>query len=178
MLLLYKKIFADLFSAFVIFFDRPFSVGDTIVFDGITGEIIKIGIKSTRIKAVRGEEVIVSNEQLINSKIQNLRRIEKRRIDMLVGVEYHTTLKQIREIPNMVKNIIDSVENVKLGRVFLSELSDHAINYEIVYYVQTRDVNMWKEAHQNINLELLAAFEKSKIELAFPSQTIYLKKDD
>jgi small-conductance mechanosensitive channel len=174
-----QNILGDVFSAFSIYFDRPFEIGDFIVVDEYMGTVKKIGIKSTRIQLLQGEELVISNRQLTNASIRNFKRMRQRRIVFTIGVTYDTPVEKLKKIPDIVKDIINpkklpDVE--KLERVHFKEFGDFSLNFEIVYYMKTRDYLKYMDTQQAINLAIKESFEKEGIEMAFPTQTIYLNK--
>ncbi|RMD59242.1 mechanosensitive ion channel family protein [Candidatus Parcubacteria bacterium] len=171
-----QNILSDIFSAFSIYFDKPFKVGDFIVLDKYMGTIKKIGIKSTRIQALQGEEVVISNQELTKAKIQNFGKMKKRRIVFTVGVTYETAIDKIEKIPAIIKEIITQEELAEFDRAHFKSFGDFSLNFEIVYYVKTGDYVAYMDTQQNINLEIMRRFAAEGIEFAYPTQTIYLNK--
>jgi len=170
-----QNILGDLFSSLAIYFDKPFKVGDFIVVGNYMGTVQKIGIKSTRIQALQGEEVVISNNELTKTEVQNFGLMKKRRIVFDVGVAYDTPSEKLKEIPDIIKSIVNS-QDVDLDRVHFKSFGDSSLVYEVVYYVKTGDYNTYMDIQQNINLGIIDRFNKEKIEIAFPTRTIYLKK--
>ncbi|RLF42626.1 MAG: mechanosensitive ion channel family protein [Thermoplasmata archaeon] len=176
-----QNILSDVFSAFSIYFDRPFEVGDFIVIGDYMGTVKKIGIKSTRIQLLQGEELVVSNKDLVNEKIRNFKKMKKRRISFIIGVTYDTPIEKLRKIPEIIREIIDpkKLPDVdQLERVHFKEFGPYSLNFEIVYYLKTRDYIKYMDTQQAINFAIKEAFEKEGIEMAFPTQTIYLNKTE
>lgn len=171
-----QNILGDLFSSFAIYFDKPFVVGDFIMIGDKKGTVEKIGIKTTRIRSVTGEEVIISNKELTSAQIQNFRRMIERRITFTLGVIYGTDIKKLEEIPAMIKEIVGSVKNVRLDRVHFTRFEDSALVFDIVYYVNSREYQDYMDAQQDINLKIKETFDKAKIEFAYPTQTVYLER--
>lgn len=172
-----QAILGDLFSYFVIFFDRPFEIGDFIVLGDFVGTIEYIGIKTTRIRSLSGEQVVVSNTDLTNSRIRNFKRMERRRVVFKLGVIYQTTSKQLAEIPEIVKNIIVEQADAVFDRGHFQSYGDFSLNFEFVYYVLSSDYNKYMDIQQSINLKVYEAFEKQGIEFAYPTQTLFLDKE-
>jgi len=174
-----QNILSDIFSAFSIYFDRPFEVGDFIVVGEYMGTVKKIGIKSTRIQLLQGEELVVSNKELVTTSIRNFKKMKKRRIAFTIGVTYDTPLEKLKKIPDIIRDIIDpkKLPDVdQLERVHFKEFGPYSLNFEIVYYMKTRDYNKYMDTQQTINFAIKEAFEKEGIEMAFPTQTIYVNK--
>ena len=174
-----QNVLSDIFSAFTIYFDKPFEIGDFIIIGSDMGVVKKIGIKSTRIQTLQGEELIVSNNELINSRIQNFKKMKRRRIVFAFGVTYGTPSKKLKNIPEIINNIInkEKMSNIdKLDRVHFKQFGDFSLNFEVVYYLKTGDYNAYMDTQAEINLAIKDAFEKEGIEMAFPTQTIFLNK--
>lgn len=174
-----QNVLQDIFSAFTIYFDRPFEIGDFIVIGEYMGTVKKIGIKSTRVQLLQGEELVVSNRELTNREIRNFKRMEKRRVVFTIGVTYDTPLEKLKKIPEIIKDIIDpkKLPDVdQLERVHFKEFGPYSLNFEIVYYMKTRDYIKYMDTQQTINFRIKEEFEKEGIEMAFPTQTIYINK--
>ena len=172
-----QAILGDLFSYFVIFFDRPFEIGDFIVLGDFMGTIEYIGIKTTRIRSLNGEQVVVSNTDLTNSRIRNFKRMERRRVVFKLGVIYQTTSRQLAEIPKLVRDIIESQQDVVFDRGHFQSYGDFSLNFEFVYYVLSSDYNKYMDIQQSINLKVYEEFEKLGIEFAYPTQTLFVSKN-
>lgn len=172
-----QSILADAFSAFSIYFDRPFEIGDFVVVGEYAGTVKKIGMKSTRIGLLQGEELVISNTVLTSSSVRNFKKMRKRRIVFTFGVTYGTPTEKLRKVPDMVKKIIEKNELSKVDRVHFKEFGDFSLNFEVVYYLNTRDYNKYMDVQQAINLGVKEAFEKEDIEMAFPTQTIFLNRE-
>jgi small-conductance mechanosensitive channel len=173
-----QNILGDLFNYFVIFFDRPFEIGDFIVIDDKKGSVEHIGIKTTRLKGLGGEQLIIANSDLTNSRIHNFKRMNRRRISFTLGVVYETSLDQLKEIPNIIKTIITSAPESTLDRVNFFTYGDFSLKFEIVYFVETADYNRYAEIQEQINLRIFEIFQQKNIKFAYPSQTIFMAPGD
>lgn len=174
-----QSILGDFFSAFSIYFDKPFELGDYIVVGDYSGTVTKIGMKSTRVELLQGEELILSNKELTAASIRNFKKMKKRRIAFSFGVKYDTPNKKLKKIPEIIQSIIDpeKLEYVdKLDRVHFSEFGDFSLKFDVVYYLNTHDFIKYKDTQQAINFAIREVFEKEDIEMAFPTQTIFLEK--
>jgi len=171
-----QAVLKDLFSYFSILFDRPFEVGDFIIVDDFLGTIEHIGIKSTRVRSLGGEQLVFSNTDLTDSRVRNYKRMGQRRVIFKLGVIYQTTTKQVKEIPALIKNVINNVNDTKFDRAHFSSYGDFSLVFEIVYYVLSRDYNKYMDIQQEINFAIKEEFEKRGIEFAYPTQTLYLNK--
>lgn len=169
-----QGILGDLFSYFSILFDRPFEIGDFLVIGDMVGTVEHIGIKTTRLRSLGGEQLIAANTDITGSRIQNFKRMERRRIVFTLGVTYETAQEKMREIPGIIQAAIATLENVTFDRAHFLSFGDFSLNYEVVYYVETADFAVYVDAQQQINLAIKAAFEARDIEFAYPTQLLYL----
>jgi small-conductance mechanosensitive channel len=168
-----QTILGDLFSYFVIFFDKPFEIGDFIKIGDDLGSIEHIGIKTTRIRTITGEQMICSNTQLTGSRIRNFKRMERRRVVQKIGLVYQTPAIMVKQVPEILKKIIEAKPDVIFDRAHFSEFGDFSLNFEYVFFVLSSDYYIYMDRLQQINFDILQEFEKSKIEFAYPTQTIY-----
>ena len=171
-----QNILGDVFSSFSLVLDKPFEIGDFIVIGSHCGIVKKIGIKTTRIQTLQGEELVVSNKELTETRVQNFGKMRERRIQFRFGVCYETPLKKLKKIPEMVREIIENIENTRVDRIHFKEFGDFALIFEVVYYVLTPDYLQYMNIQQEINFKLKEKFEKEGIEFAYPTQTIYLSQ--
>jgi small-conductance mechanosensitive channel len=171
-----QNILSDVFSAFSIYFDRPFEIGDFIIIGNHAGTVKKIGIKSTRIQLLQGEELVLSNRELTTTSIRNFKKMKKRRIVFNFGVTYDTPLEKLKKIPDIIRKIVEKQELAEIDRVHFTEFGDFSLNFEVVYYMKKGDYILYRDTQQQINFAIKEAFEKEGIEMAFPTQTIYVNK--
>lgn len=172
-----QAILGDLFSYFVILFDKPFRRGDFIIIGDKMGVVEYIGLKTTRIRSLSGEEVVFSNTDLTNSRVHNYKKMERRRVAFKIGVTYQTPSETLARIPGVIKEIIEGLEDTVFDRAHFFSYGDSALVFEIVYYVIGADYNKYMDIQQNINLAIKDEFEKLGVEFAYPTQTIYLAKE-
>ncbi|WP_304332717.1 mechanosensitive ion channel family protein [Brachyspira innocens] len=171
-----QSIIADLFNYFVIVFDKPFLKGDYIQIDADKGVVEYIGIKSTRIRRNSGEQLLISNTNLLASRIQNYRILEKRRQYMMLGVEYSTPLEKLKVIPDILKTVIET-NNTEFVSARFIEFADSSLNFEVIYYVNTADYNEFVRVVEDINYKIIDEFNKLGVGFAFPSRTLYISKE-
>ncbi|HDH33987.1 MAG TPA: mechanosensitive ion channel family protein [Nitrospirae bacterium] len=171
-----QTVLGDLFSYFIIFFDRPFEVGDFIIIDTYMGSIEYIGIKTTKVRSLGGEQLIFSNSDLTNSRIRNYKRMEKRRVLFSLGVIYQTTTKQLKDIPGIIRDAIEKIEETGFDRAHFASYGDFSLNFEIVYYVLSGDYGKYMDIQQEINFAIKEEFENRGIEFAYPTQTLFIEK--
>ena len=172
-----QTILADLFCYFAILLDKPFEIGDFIIVNDFLGAIEHIGLKTTRIRSLGGEQLVFSNSDLTNTRLRNYKRMEQRRILFKFGVTYGTTSEQAEIIPQIVREIIESMELTKFDRTHFAVFGDYSLIYEVVYYVMSSDYNVYMDIQQKINFALKREFEKKGIEFAFPTQTLHISKE-
>ncbi len=169
-----QVILKDLFSYFVIFFDKPFELGDSITVDDKSGTVEYIGIKTTRIRAVGGEQLVMSNTDLTDSRVQNLKRMEQRRVVFKLGISYKTSSEKLKKIPDLVSEIIQSQNLTRVDRAHFLSFTDSALSFEFVYFVLSADYNVYMDIQQEINIGIFNSFNQEQIEFAHPTQYIYL----
>lgn len=169
-----QAILGDLFSYFVIFFDKPFEIGDFITVDDKAGLIEYIGLKTTRIRTLSGEQLVFSNQDLTNSRLHNFKRMEKRRVVFSIGVVYSTPPEKLKTIPGIIRNCIERMPDTVFDRSHFAAFGDFSLNFETVYFVTSADYNMFRDRQQELNFSLLTTFEKEGIDFAFPTQTILM----
>jgi len=167
---------SELFSSFSIYFDKPFTPGDFIVIGDKKGVVEKIGIKTTRIKALQGEELIISNKELTSAQIQNFKKMTERRISFSFGVTYETPVEKVKKIPGVVKEIIDGEEGARFDRAHFNRFDDSALNFDVVYYIQSGDYADYMDIQQSINFKIMEIFEEMGVAMAYPTRTVYLQK--
>lgn len=171
-----QSVLSDLFASFSIFLDTPFKVGDYIQFGAQDGVVEKIGVRSTRIRTLQGEQLIVPNQQLINAEIQNFRRMKRRREVMTLGVVYELSADTLKAIPSMIQEIVEGAAHAEFDRSHFSGYGDSAILFETVYFIDVPDYVTYMDVKQEINLKIFEAFEQKGIGFAYPTQTLYVQK--
>ncbi|MBW3003516.1 mechanosensitive ion channel family protein [Candidatus Woesearchaeota archaeon] len=171
-----QKVLEDIFASISIYFDKPFKSGEYIVIGDDSGTVQHIGIKSTRIKTLQGEELVVSNRELTSARIRNFKKMEDRRVVFSIGVTYDTPVSKMRKIPGIIAKVFDKVPLGTLDRCHFKTFSASSLDYEIVYHVGSTDYNDYMDTQQELNLLIKQEFDKLKIEFAFPTQTIYVAK--
>ncbi|MFC1645000.1 mechanosensitive ion channel family protein [Patescibacteria group bacterium] len=171
-----KDVLSDIIASFTIFLDKPFKVGQSIKFGSDVGEVKRIGIRSTKIKTLQGEELVVTNQDLAKARIQNYKRMTKRRVKQSLGVVYGISSDKIKSIPVWIQEIVESTENTEFARAHFSSYGDSSLNFQFVYHISSDDYGMYMDAQQKINIEIYEKFEKESIEFAYPTQTVILEK--
>jgi len=171
-----QAILKDLFSYFSILMDRPFEVGDFLILGDYLGSVEHIGIKTTRLRSLSGEQIVISNTDLTDSRVRNYKRMDKRRVLFRIGVIYQTSLEQLKEIPTIIKAVIEKVEETNFDRAHFASYGDFSLVFEVVYYVLDRDYNKYMNIQQEINFAINEEFKKRGIEFAYPTQTLFVSR--
>ena len=171
-----QNILSDIFAFFSIHFDRPFKVGDFVVVGNDSGTVKNIGIKSTRLTTLEGDELVISNKELTESRIHNYKRMEKRRVIFRFGVKYETPLTKLKKIPKLVEEVFKEIKDAELKRVHFYDLGEYALIFEVMYLLPTNDYITYLNIRQEVNYKLMEKFKKNKIEFAYPTQEIFLHK--
>ena len=169
-----QNILGDVFASFSIYFDKPFRKGDFIVIGSDSGIVKKVGIKSTRIQTLQGQELVVSNKELTDIRVHNYKKMQKRRIVFGFGVTYSTPPEKLEKIPGIVKEVIEGTKKTKLDRAHFFKFGNFSLDYEVVYFIDSSEYNVYMDSQQKINLGIVKEFEKHGIEMAFPTQTIHM----
>lgn len=169
-----QNILGDLFAALSIIVDEPFVHGDFIIVEDYMGVVENIGLKTTRVRSLSGEQIVFSNQDLLNSRVRNYQRMQERRILFNFGVVYQTSEEQIEEIPGIVQTIIEDLEMARFDRAHFKDFGESALDFEVVYYVRSPDYPDYMDTQQAINMELVREFRDRGIEFAYPTRTIHV----
>ena len=171
-----QNVLGDLFASLSIVLDRPFAIGDFIVVGEMAGTVEHVGLKTTRIRSLSGEQLVFSNSDLLGSRIRNFKRMDERRALFVVGVTYDTPLEKLRRIPALVREVVESVEQVRFDRSHFKSYGPYSLDFETVYYLLVPDYNAFMDAQEAINLALYESFQREGIEFAFPTQTLHVHR--
>lgn len=171
-----QRILGDLFASLSIALDKPFVIGDFIIVGDLMGTVEHIGLKSTRLRSLSGEQLIFSNSDLLNSRIRNYKTLARRRVVFRFGVVYQTPYQKLAAMPEMVRQVIEGIEKLSFDRAHFVSFGSSALEFEVVYYVEDPDYQQYMDAQQAINLALYRRFEEERIRFAYPTQTIYLEQ--
>ena len=173
-----QNVLGDLIASLSIILDKPFEVGDYIVIDGMSGDVEHIGLKTTRLRSLSGEQLVLSNNDLLQSRIKNYKRMNTRRILFSLGVVYETSYDTLVRIPGLIKEIVDTEPKARFNRAHFSSYGDFALNYDIVYFVLTPSFDDYMDIQQNVNLEIFKRFSEEGIEFAYPTRKVFLESTD
>jgi len=169
-----QNVLGDLFASLSIALDKPFVIGDFIIVGDFLGVVEKVGLKTTRIRSLSGEQLVFANSDLLSSRIRNYKRMEERRVPFVVGVTYQTPAGELEAIPGMVREIIQGLDDTRFDRAHFKGFGDSAYLFEFVYYVLSADYNQFMDVQQAINLGIVRKFEERGIEIAYPTRTLHM----
>lgn len=170
-----QNILGDLFSYFVIFFDKPFEIGDFIVMGDKMGTVEKIGIKTSHVRSISGEQLVMPNAELVKSVIHNFKRLEKRRVIFKLGVSYSTSAENLALIPKIISDAILANEKTMVDRSHLQGFGDSSINFETIYFVESAEYNVYMDINQAVCMQVLQQFRQLGIEIAYPTRTLFIE---
>jgi small-conductance mechanosensitive channel len=170
-----QNVLGDLFASLSIVLDKPFVIGDFIIVDQHLGTVEHIGLKTTRIRSLSGEQVIFSNADLLRSRIRNFKRMYERRIVFSIGVTYDTPYEKLAKIGSILREIVESKSDTRFDRAHFKEYSDSSLMFEVVYFVLKPDFNTYMDIQQSINLDIYRRFQELGIRFAFPTRTIHVE---
>ncbi|WP_440959677.1 mechanosensitive ion channel family protein [Oceanicaulis sp. LC35] len=173
-----QGLFSDLFAGISILFDKPFQRDDFIEFGDFLGTVSKIGLKTTRLRSLSGEEVIIRNTNLLDETIRNYQRLDERRWLFQIGVTYQTGADQLDRIPDWVKAIIDDTEQVRFERAHFARFGDSALEFEIVCHAQSMDYEVYMDVRHKVNVALVRKFAEEGVEFAYPTRTLMVARAD
>jgi small-conductance mechanosensitive channel len=169
-----QNILGDLFASLAIALDKPFVIGDFIIVGEYMGTIERIGLKTTRIRSLSGEQIVFSNSDLLNSRVRNFKVMFERRVVFEFGILYETPLEKVERVGSIVEAIIESMDKTRFDRAHFKQFGDSALNYEVVYFVEDPEYNVYMDIQQSINIELFRRFRAEHIEFAYPTRTVYV----
>lgn len=173
-----QSILSDLFASLSIALDRPFVLGDLIVVGNESGTVEHIGLKTTRIRSLSGEQLVLGNSDLLNSRIRNYGRMAERRVVFSIGVAAETPIDKLEAVPSMLREIIAAQPKTRFGRAHLVKFSDFTLDYEVVYFIQDPDYDLYMDTHHSISLHTLQRFADEGIRIPYPTQVVYVAQQE
>lgn len=167
-----QSMLTDIFCFFTIFFDKPFEIGDFIIAGEHMGTVEHIGVKTTRLRAIGGEQLIASNTDLTGSRIRNYKTMQQRRVSFMLGVVYDTPSEKLEKIPPMIQKIVEETEDAAFSRAHFASFGTYSLNFEVVYFVLSGDYDRYMDINQRINLGIKDGFEQLGISFALPMSMV------
>ena len=171
-----QNILGDLFASLSIILDKPFVIGDFLIIDEYMGSVEYVGLKTTRVRSLSGEQLIFSNSDLLKSRIRNYGRMFERRVVFNIGVTYDTPRDKLKRIPGIIREAIEAQDKTRFDRSHFMKYGDYALQFETVYYVSSADYNIYMDIQQTVYFTIHEAFEREHIEFAYPTQTLFVKQ--
>ena len=169
-----QNILGDLFASLTIALDKPFVIGDFIVVGSEMGTVEHVGLKTTRVRSLSGEQLVFGNADLLSSRVRNYKRMSERRVVFGFGVVYATPPETLEAINTIVRSAVEAQSNVRFDRCHFHRFGASSLDFEAVYYINSPDYNAHMDAQQAVHLSIARAFRDQSIEFAFPTQTLYL----
>ncbi|HWU44155.1 MAG TPA: mechanosensitive ion channel family protein, partial [Bdellovibrio sp.] len=171
-----QNILGDLLASLSIVLDKPFEVGDAISVGGLSGVVENIGLKTTRVRATTGEQLIFSNKDLLESRVQNFKRMWQRRVVLKIGVTYSTPESKLTQIPGWIKGFIEADETLRFDRAHFMNIGAHSLDFEVVFFVKSDSYQVYMDRQQALLLTIYNKFNFEKVEFAYPTQSIIVEK--
>ena len=168
-----QSLLSDLLASLTILLDKPFEVGDSIMVGEFTGELRKIGLKNSRLRLKSGETLIVSNSDLLQSRVRNLASRKERLVPIKIGVAYETTTEKLKQVPVLMEHAVTRSKDARFGHCHLTEFADSALTFEIEYWLAHKDED-WSKIRSEINFAIIEALRGAQIEIAYPTRTLYI----
>jgi small-conductance mechanosensitive channel len=169
-----QNVLGDLFASLSIALDKPFVVGDSLTVDTFVGKVEHIGIKSTRLRSETGEQIILSNADILKSRVRNFGRAQELRALATIRVSYETPADILREIPKLLEGVVREQPNSRFERCHLKVLGDSALHFELSYFVQQPAVNSLLDLQQAVNLAIIDEFRRLGVGFDYPTQRVVL----
>lgn len=169
-----QNVLGDLFASLSITLDRPFVLGDFIIVDDFMGSVEQIGVKSTRLRSLGGEQIILANADLLGSRVRNYGRMVERRVVFAVGIVYDTPAELVEQVPGMIRAAVEAVPTLRFDRSHFSGFGDSSLNFETVYYVLSPDYTVYMDAQQAVYLAILKEFAARGVAFAYPTRRLIL----
>jgi len=169
-----QNVLGDLFASLAITLDKPFVIGDFLILGEHMGSVEHVGLKTTRLRSLSGEQLVFSNSDLLNSRIRNYGRMFERRVVFTLGVTYETPREKLKRIPGIIREAIQAQDNTRFDRSHFSAYGDFALMFESVYYVLKPDYNVYMDIQQAIYFAIHERFEEEGIDFAYPTRRLYV----
>lgn len=171
-----QSILGDLFASVSILLDKPFVPGDFIIVGDFMGTVEQVGIKTTRVRSLGGEQIVFANSDLLQSRLRNYKQMNERRAVFRLGVVYQTPVEKLVAIPQILQSVVQNQSGTRFDRAHFATYGDFALTFEVVYFVLSPDYNRFMDIQQAINLDIFRAFQGQGIEFAYPTQTLLLPR--
>jgi small-conductance mechanosensitive channel len=171
-----QNVLGDLLASLSIVLDKPFIIGETITVGEFTGTVENIGLKTTRIRSLTGEQLVFPNGDILQSRIRNWKRMVERRVVQRFGVTYQTPPEKVERIPKMVREIVEAQEDTRFDRAHFFQFGDSSLDFEVVFYILSPEFALHMDRRQAVNLALMRAFAAEGIDFAYPTRTLWIER--
>ncbi|HQR49035.1 MAG TPA: mechanosensitive ion channel family protein [Steroidobacteraceae bacterium] len=169
-----QNVLGDLFASLSIALDQPFVIGDFLVVGDLMGTVEYVGIKSTRLRSLSGEQIVMSNADLLGGRLRNYGRMRERRVVFTVGVTYETPRALLEKVATVLRSAIERRDGVRFDRAHFAKFGPYSLDFECVYYVLSADYNRYMDVQQAINFAIHGDFESLGVQFAYPTQTLWM----
>src|SRR5262249_49016232 len=168
-----QNVLGDLLASLAIVLDKPFVVGDSIAVGGVSGQVERVGIKTTRLRSADGEQLVISNAELLKTRIHNYRRMTERRVQLGLGIAFETAQDKLPRLPDILREIVMAEPRVRFDRAHFKGFGESALLLEVVYFVLDRDYNIYMDVQQALNLEIIRRFQVEGVVFTYPTRKLY-----
>lgn len=172
-----QNILGDLFASFSILFDKPFVIGDFILVGQDMGTVENIGLKTTRVKSLTGEQLIFSNKDLLESRIRNFKRMRERRVVQKFRFHFQTSVEHLQHLPQWIQEILTKKEKVRFDYCCLTEIGEYAYVYEVVFWMLDPDNTLYLKTQESFYHDLIVKINQEEVFLAVPTHAVILGSD-
>ncbi|MGQ3055221.1 MAG: mechanosensitive ion channel family protein [Roseateles sp.] len=167
-----QNILGDLFASLAIAVDKPFEVGDSITVGEVTGTVERVGLKTTRIRSLGGEQIVMSNAELLKRTVSNFKRLQARRVVFNFGITYDATADEVAAVPPLIRELIESDPQLEFLRAHFKGFGESSLDFEVVYRVRDANFDVYMDRRQAFNLALMRALQQRGLQFAFPTRTL------
>jgi small-conductance mechanosensitive channel len=171
-----QNVLGDLFASLSIALDKPFVIGDNLTIDSFIGKVEHIGIKTTRLRSESGEQIILSNADILKSRVRNFGRLPEQRIIATIRLKYETPTEKLKELPKLLEGIVREQTQARFERCHLRNLGDSSFQFELSYFVQQPAVNPMLDLQQAVNFRIIDEMRRLGVEFAYPAQLVFLER--
>lgn len=173
-----QNVLGDLFASLSIALDKPFAVGDVLAIDAFTGAVERIGIKTTRLRSENGEQIILSNADILKSRVRNFGRAPEQRALATIRLSYSIPAQTLKGVPKLLESIVREQANARFERCHLKTLGDSCLQFELTYFVQQPKINSLFDLQQAVNFRIIEEFRRIGIEFAYPTQRVMVEHQE
>src|ERR1700723_1264818 len=171
-----QNVLGDLFASLSIALDKPFVIGDNLTIDTFIGKVEHIGIKTTRLRSVSGEQIILSNADILKSRVRNFGRLSQQRILATIRLDFDTPTDKLKALPQVLENVVREHPQARFERCHLIPLGESSFQFELSYFVQQPAANPMLDLQQAVNFRIIDELRRLGVEFAYPAQLVFLER--